>query len=117
VGSTNHGTIATPYINNVFDVLYDDMKKLKFNGEITHTVGEKVNLLLGASVYKYTMTAFERSMAYASFDATLALSYQVTDRLRVATDIYAIGKRNALIKDLSWPVRSTKFYRSIWSSI
>jgi hypothetical protein len=36
-----------------------------------------------------------------SFDATLALSYQVTDRLRVATDIYAIGKRNALIKDIT----------------
>lgn len=85
--------------NNVFSVLYDDMNKLKFNGEITHTVGEKLNLLLGASVYKYKMAHEEEAWHMPSFDATLALSYQVTDRFRVATDIYAIGKRNALLVD------------------
>ena len=90
---------SDPMINNVFDVLYDDMKKLKFNGEITHMVGEKLNLLLGASVYKYTMAHEAEPWHLPAFDANLALSYQVTDRLRVATDIYAIGKRNALIMD------------------
>ncbi len=95
-----NGTMpATHMVNNVFDVLYDDMKKLKFNGEITHNVGEKINLLLGASVYKYTMDREQEAWHMPSFDATMALSYQVTDRLRVATDIYAIGKRNALIMD------------------
>jgi hypothetical protein len=92
---------VAPYINNVFDVLYDDMKMLKFNGEITHTVGEKLNLLLGASVYKYNMAVEEEAWHMPAFDATLAVAYQVTDRLRVATDIYAIGKRNALINNLS----------------
>lgn len=90
---------VSPFINNVFDVLYDDMKKLKFNGEITHTIGEKLNLLVGASVYKYNLSNEPEAWHMPSFDATLALSYQVTDRLRVATDIYAIGKRNALIRD------------------
>jgi hypothetical protein len=98
VGSPTSLPIA-PYINNVFDVLYDDMKKLKFNGEVTHIIGEKLNLLLGASVYKYTMSNEPEAWNMPAFDATLALSYQVTDRLRVATDIYAIGKRNALIRN------------------
>ncbi len=92
---------ATPMVNNVFHVLYDDMKKLKFNGEITHTLGEKLNLLLGASVYKYTLDHEQEAWHMPSFDANLALSYQVTDRFRVATDIYAIGKRNALIMDIT----------------
>lgn len=100
VGSPTSLPVA-PYINNVFDVLYDDMKKLKFNGEVTHIIGEKLNLLLGASVYKYTMSNEPEAWYMPSFDATLALSYQVTDRLRVATDIYAIGNRNALIRDLA----------------
>lgn len=100
VGSPTSLPVA-PYFNNVFDVLYDDMKKLKFNGEVTHIIGDKFNLLLGASVYKYTMANEPEAWYMPSFDATLALSYQVTDRLRVATDIYAIGNRNALIRDLA----------------
>lgn len=100
VGSPTSLPVA-PYFNNVFDVLYDDMKKLKFNGEVTHIIGEKLNLLLGASVYKYTMSNEPEAWNMPSFDATLALSYQVTDRLRVATDIYAIGNRNALIRDMA----------------
>ena len=90
---------SVPMINNVFDVVYDDMKKLKFNGEVTHIIGEKFNMLIGASVYKYTLSNEPEAWHMPSFDATLALSYQATDRLRVATDIYAIGKRNALIRE------------------
>jgi hypothetical protein len=87
--------------NNVFDVLYDDMKKLAFNGEITHTIGERLNLLVAANFYKYTMDSEASPWHLPAFDASLALSYQVTDRLRVATDIYAIGKRNALLRDVN----------------
>lgn len=88
-----------PMFNNVFDVVYDDIKKLKFNGEVTHNIGEKLNLLIGASVYKYNMSSEEKPWHIPSLDATLALSYQVTDRLRVATDIYAIGKREVLVRE------------------
>ena len=92
---------SVPMINNVFDVVYDDMKKLKFNGEVTHIIGEKFNMLIGASVYKYTLSNEPEAWHMPSFDATLALSYQATDRFRVATDIYAIGKRNALLREKS----------------
>ena len=97
--SSYGGTI--PIYNNVFGVVYDDMKKLKFNGEITHTVGEKLNLLVGASVYKYNMTTGEKPWHMPAFDATLALSYQVTDRLRVASDIYVLGKRDVLVREVN----------------
>jgi hypothetical protein len=88
-------------INNVFDVVYDDMKKLKVGGEITHNLGDKLNLMIGANVYKYTPEREEKPWHLPAFDANLGLTYQVTDRMRVATDIYAIGKRDALIRDIS----------------
>lgn len=94
-------TTPVHFINNVFEVEYDDMKKLKFNGEITHTLGEKLNLLVGASVYKYSMSHLEKPWHLPSFDANMALAYQVTDRFRVATDFYVIGKRDAVIRDMT----------------
>ena len=91
--------LEIPMVNNVFDVVYDDMKKLKFNGEIVHSMGDKLNLLVSASVYKYTMNHEEKPWHLPAWDANLGISYQVTERLRVASEIYAIGKRHALLRE------------------
>jgi hypothetical protein len=96
------------YINNVFGVLYDDMKKLKFNGEITHTLGEKLSALLSASIYKYTMATEAEAWHMPAWDVNLSVAYQVTDRLRVASDIYTIGKRNGLVIDNTYPKNLVK---------
>jgi hypothetical protein len=92
------GTKPPPaYIDNTFRVLYDDMKTLKFNGEITHNVGSKFNLLLSANIYKYTMTNQEKPWNLPKFDANLSVSYAVNERFTVATDFYVIGKRDGLV--------------------
>ena len=91
--------LEIPMVNNVFDVVYDDMKKLKFNGEIVHSMGDKLNLLVSASVYKYTMSHEEKPWHLPAWDANLGISYMVTDRFRVASEIYAIGKRHALLRE------------------
>ncbi len=88
------------YTDNAFRVLYDDMKTLKFNGEITYHAGEKLNILISADIYKYTMTEQEKAWNLPLFDAILSLNYAVNDRFTVETDIYVIGKREGLMVQL-----------------
>jgi hypothetical protein len=95
---TATGTTPPPtYIDNTFRVLYDDMKTLKFNGEITHNVGSKFNLLLSANLYKYTMSEQAKPWNLPGFDANFSVSYAVNERFTVAADFYVIGKRDALV--------------------
>jgi len=86
------------YVDNTFKVLYDSLNITKFNGEITYIVGDKINVLLSANIYKYKMTREAKAWNMPSFDATVTLNYMVNDRLSVAADIYAIGKRTGLVK-------------------
>ncbi len=97
--------LETAYVDNTFKVLYDDMKTTKFNAEVTHHAGDKLNLLVSANIFKYTMAdlndpAEEQQKAWnmPTFDATMSVNYAVNDRLSVAADLYAIGKRTGLVK-------------------
>lgn len=84
-------------VDNDFDVLYDDLNKLKFNLEIFHTTSEKLDLLLSGNYYVYKTDTQEEAWNLPDWDTKLSLAYSVTDQLSVATDIFLIGKRNALI--------------------
>lgn len=86
------------YVDNTFKVLYDDMKTTRFNGEITHYAGDKLNILVSANIYKYNMTEEAKPWNMPSFDATVSLNYAVSDRFNVSADVYAIGKRTGLRK-------------------
>ncbi len=86
------------YADNTFKVLYDDMKTTKFNGEITHYAGEKLNLLVSANIYKYNMVKEAKPWNLPDFDATVSLNYAVNDRLNVSADVYALGNRTGLLK-------------------
>ncbi|MBP7504466.1 MAG: hypothetical protein KA780_03415 [Prolixibacteraceae bacterium] len=93
------------FADNTFRVLYQDMKKTRFNGEVTYYAGDKLNILVSANIYKYTMLQGKDSSVpkqeypwnLPSFDATVTLNYAVSDRLSVAADVYAIGARRGMI--------------------
>jgi hypothetical protein len=88
------------FTDNAFRVLYDDMKILRFNGEITHHAGDKLSFLASVNIYKYTMSEQETAWNLPEFDATLAVSYAITERLNVEADIYVTGKREGLLVQL-----------------
>ena len=92
------------YVDNTFKVLYDDLKTTRFNGEITHYAGDKLNLLFSANVYKYTLTIEKKPWNMPSFDATVSLNYAVNDRFNVSADLYAIGNRTGLVKQYDIPL-------------
>jgi hypothetical protein len=103
------------YTDNAFRVLYDDMKTLRFNGEITHHAGDKLSFLLSTNIYKYTVSEQEMAWNLPRFDATLAVSYAITERLNVEADIYVTGKRKGLIVQLETGQNPNIAYEQIGS--
>jgi len=101
------------FADNTFKVLYDDMKTLKFNGEITHHAGDKFNLLLSANIFKYTLTEQEKPWNLPAFDANISVNYAISDRLSVAADFYLIGKRDGLFVQLESSPNPTYTWETI----
>ena len=97
-------TGATPnpsVINNTFNLLYDDMDMLKLNLEIFHASSEKADLILSGNYYIYKLDAQKEAWNLPDWDTKLSLGYKINDQLSVSSDIYLIGKRTALIVELT----------------
>lgn len=88
-------------VENDFSVFYDNMDLLKFNLEIFHASSEKMNLLLSGNYYIYKMANEEKAWNMPDWDAKMSLSYNITEQLSVATDLYLIGQREAFVLDVN----------------
>jgi hypothetical protein len=84
-------------VYNDFSILYDDLKLLKFNLEIIHRSSDKFDLLLSGNYYMYTLAEQAEAWNMPEWDASLSLSYKITERLSASADFYLIGSRKALI--------------------
>ena len=84
-------------VDNTFRVLYDNIDRLKFNLEIFHASTNKLNLLLSGNYYAYKMEKQNEAWNLPDWDAKLSLAYNITEQLKVSTDLFLIGKRAALI--------------------
>ena len=84
-------------VDNTFDVLYDDIEKLKINMEVFHASSDRLNLMVSGNYYKYYLDAQTEAWNMPDWDATLSIDYKITQQLSVGTDIYLIGARKALI--------------------
>jgi len=85
------------YIQNDFKILYDSLNILKFNVEIYHTATKKFDLLISADYFKYTTAKQKFAWNLPAFNARLSLGYKINDQLSVTTDVFVVGKRNALV--------------------
>ncbi|MFW5831730.1 MAG: hypothetical protein ACOCVA_05735 [Prolixibacteraceae bacterium] len=92
------GPQQSPYIiNNDFDVIYDNMKRTKFNLEIFHTSSEKLDLLISGNYYIYKLDSLEEAWNKPNWEAKVALGYKISEQLTVSTDVFLTGSRQALI--------------------
>ncbi len=89
-------------VENDFSIFYDDMDLLKFNLEIFHASSEKMNLLLTGNYYVYKLDTEEKAWNMPDWDAKMSISYNVTEQLSIATDLYLTGQREALILDINY---------------
>lgn len=84
-------------VDNTFDVLYDNMNRLKLNAEIFHASSDKLDLLASVNYYSYNLNNQEEAWNMPSWDANFSISYKITEQLDVSIDAFLIGERKALI--------------------
>ena len=108
------GSLPDPTIvDNDFDVLYDDIKLLKFNLELFHTSLNKLDFRFDGNYYVYKMDAQEEAWNMPDWDATVSLGYKISEQLSVSTDLFLTGKRQALIVESTTIVSRENSYTPI----
>ena len=88
-------------LNNTFNWVYDDVNVLKFSGEVMHSVSDNFSIHLLGNYYSYDLKSIKKPWQMPNFDFTLSGVYKPTEQLKFTTDIFAVGKRTAVIMDSS----------------
>ncbi len=94
---TTGGEAAPLIIDNTFDILYDNMNRLKLNAELFHSSSDKLDLMAAVNYYSYQLNEQTEAWNMPTWDANFSLSYQATEQLRISADIFLTGQRKALI--------------------
>lgn len=84
-------------VDNTFDVLYDNMNRLKLNAEIFHASSDKLDLMASVNYYSYSVDEQSEAWNMPTWDANFSIGYKVTEQLSLSADIFLIGERKALI--------------------
>ena len=81
---------ALPY--NKFAPIYDGGSIFGISGEVTFAIGEKVNLLLGATYNAYSLDSLAEAYHKPSSEVKLGLSFLATKKIRIWSEIYYYGE-------------------------
>ncbi len=82
-------------IGNYFNVVYDKVELLHFNGEISYKNSEKLNIFLKGNYYKYTLKTLDKPWHKPEWDVTLTTRYNLRNKIIVALDVFCLGDRYA----------------------
>ena len=96
----NLSSVGPRSLNNTFDWVYDDVNILKLSGEIMHSVSDNFSVRLLGNYYSYDLKSISKPWQMPDFDFTLSGVYKPTEQIKFTADIFAVGKRSALISEL-----------------
>ena len=82
-------------LGNQFDVVYDGIGLMTFNGEVTWHKSDKLNLILKTNLYKYTLDALEKPWHRPLFELALGAGYNLRDKILFNGNLFFTGKRFA----------------------
>jgi hypothetical protein len=87
---------GTNQVYNRFDILYDNTSQLTVNGQITHQVGEKLNIVAKGNYYYYRTKNLVHAYHKPDFDLTFSGIYNLESKFIFKADIFFVGKQWAL---------------------
>jgi hypothetical protein len=87
---------GTNQVFNRFDILYDNTSQLTVNGQITHQVGEKLNIVAKGNYYYYRTKNLVHAYHKPDFDLTFSGIYNLESKFIFKADIFFVGKQWAL---------------------
>lgn len=92
---------TTTVHRNQFFVVYDDVERINYFGELAIKAIPRLELLLKANIYQYSLNTEKKAWHMPNFDLTVSAIYNIRDKIIVRADMFAIGKRYAKVFDLT----------------
>jgi len=86
--------ISVPF--NKFVVLHDNGSMFGVSAQITYAASDKVNVNFGAKYNSYTLDSLESAFHKPSSELKLGVSFLITEKIRIWSDLYYYGNRTAL---------------------
>jgi hypothetical protein len=92
---------GTNPVFNRFEVLYDNTSLLTVNGQLTHQMSEKWNLIGKGNYYYYKTKNLTRAFQKPDFDITFSGIYNLRSKFILKADLFFLGKQWALSQSQS----------------
>jgi hypothetical protein len=80
---------------NQFTVVYDDLEQIKYHGEISLGISEKLNMMIKGSYYKYVTFDEEKAWHKPEYNIDFYFSYNLRNKILFDMELIAIGNRYA----------------------
>ncbi len=82
-------------LQNKFNVVYDDITRIRFLAEVSYNAGEKLFLNLKGNYYHYNLSTESQPWHMPNYSVSINARYIIQKKITLSTNIFAIGKRYA----------------------
>ncbi len=81
------------FLNNKFNVVYENIQLLNVSGQLKYQFKEKLNLLAKGNYYKYNMALERHPWHKPNFDLTFSGIYNLKSKLIAKMDLFILGNQ------------------------
>ena len=104
-GKTNPAPEDLTY-DNAFDIEYNNLSILDFNGELSYTTSS-LQLQLAGHFYSYELAGLEKAPYMPDFTLQATSDFKLTEKMSATAELFLTGPRNVMLK----------YYYPPWSSM
>lgn len=103
------GFTSTFRVHNGFNIVYDHVKTLSFEGSVNYLVDKNFNLGLGMGYYNYNTKDQKRAWNLPELQARISADYKFTPKWSAGADLFFMGERNDII-DMNKRVKVKSYF-------
>ncbi len=92
VNDTSHALVP---LQNKFNVVYDDISRIRLLAEVSYNTGQNLFLTLKGNYYHYELTNESQPWHMPNYSISLNARYIIQKKITVSANIFAIGNRYA----------------------
>jgi len=82
------------FLQNKFDVVYDDLDKIRVLGELSYNTGENLSVSLRGNYYNYTLSTEKYAWHLPNYKISLNARYVIQNKIILTSNIFALGSRH-----------------------
>ncbi len=82
-------------VGNQFMVVYDDIEKFHYSGELKANLGNNLDIMFKGDIYSYEMQAEEHPWHKPETEFSVHAKYNLQDKIIMEADVFHVGERKA----------------------